>query len=445
MNAILGSAFLPPEWCNFVAGVALFAAALAIPMPGAPERRIRISVVAVALPFFFFLGTAGISSWSGGTRLIEHHVVSLSILLGLTLLAWSLQSALHQDMEARAAERTDPVREEIQRGEQRLIDLARRHEERQGEFHLLTRRFNFVRSFGASLRFDVAWKEIEKGTQALLGTTPRLYLPRLPGAIPTGIFPYREEESTLLDTPEWKEAIGGRRLERAAGGNRRSLWVPLPLGDGQCAVVQFTIDLTVPGEAIEIFTTQIGLLIEKMRLYHEVELQSRTDLMTGLPHHACFKAIIGEELERSRNALKPLSLLMIDVDHFKAVNDTLGHLVGDQVLIHVSQKIRQMLRISDVVARYGGEEFAVILPETPPDGAQEIAERIRAAVEELPMLVRTDTEEKTIRKTVSIGVATFPSDGENQADLSAAADAALYRAKREGRNLVIASSGQNIS
>ena len=126
---------------------------------------------------------------------------------------------------------------------------------------------------------------------------------------------------------------------------------------------------------------------------------------------------------------------MIDLDHFKRVNDTYGHLVGDDVLRDVAQLLSDTIRGSDIVARYGGEEFLVLLPETDDDGAESFAERIRAAVE--AHVVQQDAGGAALRLTASVGVAVFPAARiESVEDLFARADAALYRAKADGRNRV---------
>jgi diguanylate cyclase (GGDEF)-like protein len=127
------------------------------------------------------------------------------------------------------------------------------------------------------------------------------------------------------------------------------------------------------------------------------------------------------------------SLLLIDIDHFKRLNDRYGHQAGDAVLRGVAQTLRQTVRSFDQVARYGGEEFAVILPETDAEQAREVADRIRRAVASIPF--RTQEGVK-VRVTISIGVATAPANGEVPAALLAAADGALYRSKDDGRNRV---------
>jgi diguanylate cyclase len=129
---------------------------------------------------------------------------------------------------------------------------------------------------------------------------------------------------------------------------------------------------------------------------------------------------------------KPPSLLMIDVDHFKAINDNHGHLIGDRVIRFVAQTVQKNIKGQDIAARYGGEEFTVLLPSTGTKGAEAVAEAIRIAVAGA-QLVRADNKKPLGQITVSAGVATYQ-PGEDMMDLINRADQALYRAKNAGRN-----------
>lgn len=155
------------------------------------------------------------------------------------------------------------------------------------------------------------------------------------------------------------------------------------------------------------------------------------DGLTGLYNHRMFYALLEEELLRTKRFNRPLSLLMIDIDHFKGVNDTHGHQAGDTILHDLSELLSREARGVDRVCRYGGEEITVMLPETDVDAASVIAERLRAAVEAQSFDI---DQGNTLRITVSIGVATWPNHANNVQALVAAADAALYAAKQGGRN-----------
>jgi diguanylate cyclase (GGDEF)-like protein len=162
------------------------------------------------------------------------------------------------------------------------------------------------------------------------------------------------------------------------------------------------------------------------------------DGLTGLYNHQEFQRRLKEEMERSLRYGRPLSLLMLDIDHFKRVNDTRGHPAGDRVLQGVASRIRDHIRPTDQFARYGGEEFAVILPETPVSGALAAAERIRGAIADLAIPL---DQEDPVEITVSIGMATFQEDVGSAQELIVAADRALYAAKQAGRNCIRGLSG----
>lgn len=161
------------------------------------------------------------------------------------------------------------------------------------------------------------------------------------------------------------------------------------------------------------------------------------DGLTGLYNHREFYQRLEAEMERAKRYRDPLSLLMMDIDHFKAFNDTYGHQAGDSVLRALSALIRKEIRSVDHVARYGGEEFAVILPQTPSADAFAMAERLRNSIVTQAININ---KEQVVNVTVSVGVAAFPEDAKSRDDLIAAADQALYTAKHAGRNRVCRSA-----
>lgn len=159
-----------------------------------------------------------------------------------------------------------------------------------------------------------------------------------------------------------------------------------------------------------------------------------TDPLTGLPNHRSLFQHLEKELDRARRHGRPLSLIFFDGDRFKRVNDTYGHAVGDAVLCELGERVSSILRGGDTPGRYGGEEFLVLLPETDSDEACQIAERVRAAVAAHPLaLTHVD---RGINMTISLGVATYPLDGNTTGELVQKADQAMYWAKRLGRNQV---------
>jgi two-component system, cell cycle response regulator len=189
-------------------------------------------------------------------------------------------------------------------------------------------------------------------------------------------------------------------------------------------------------EQLRVIAMQAGDALLRARLFDETERLATTDGLTGLVNHRTFQARLDEHLLAAERYGKKLSLLLCDLDHFKSVNDTYGHPVGDQVLRAVARTLANEARGTDVVARYGGEEFAVVMPETDTGGALVIAERIRERVGALVL----ETEQGPLRVTMSLGVATFPDDAARKAGLVERADGCLYHAKRHGRNQSVAAA-----
>ncbi|TMM06641.1 MAG: diguanylate cyclase [Actinobacteria bacterium] len=182
------------------------------------------------------------------------------------------------------------------------------------------------------------------------------------------------------------------------------------------------------------------LLIHRSLSVPALQEEARVDPKTGLFNARYFAAALAEELARSQRFERPLTLIMADLDLLRDINNTYGHLAGDAVLKGIAETFRTQLRHYDVPARFGGEEFAILLPETPPEQAFEIAERIRRAVAAAAIEVETSSE--PIRATVSIGVAAFPRDGADANELIHQADLAVYRAKLQGRNRVLDASSE---
>lgn len=168
-------------------------------------------------------------------------------------------------------------------------------------------------------------------------------------------------------------------------------------------------------------------------LRQESEYRSRHDDLTGLPNRRDFYELVEERISQRIERLATFALVMIDVDHFKRINDTFGHSVGDDVLREVACRLRGSLRRDDVLYRYGGEEFLLLLPETGVDGAVEIVERVRALVASRPIR----TGDLAVPLTVSLGVAPASAELEPIDLLVERADAALFRAKQRGRDRVV--------
>jgi len=174
--------------------------------------------------------------------------------------------------------------------------------------------------------------------------------------------------------------------------------------------------------------------IVEMREFEETEKSARTDTLTGLANRRVFQESLDVEIRRSRRYRWPVTVLMLDLDHFKDVNDSYGHMLGDLVLERVGGIVRHAVRDADCACRFGGEEFALVLPETAREGGYAVAERIRRRVEQA--FQGRPVEARDVPMTISAGLATFPDDALHADELIARADEALYGAKRAGRNRV---------
>jgi diguanylate cyclase (GGDEF)-like protein len=177
------------------------------------------------------------------------------------------------------------------------------------------------------------------------------------------------------------------------------------------------------------------LTAQLRRANEELSNLAATDALTGLANRRSFEEAMKRDLSRAQRTAQPLCVLIVDVDHFKSVNDTYGHQVGDFVLTRVADVLRGALRSGDLPARWGGEEFVALLPGSPLEGGRIAAERIRTMLEQTLMAIGG----KSFRVTASLGVAEFTGAATPDAGaaLVARADAALYEAKRTGRNKVV--------
>jgi diguanylate cyclase (GGDEF)-like protein len=165
------------------------------------------------------------------------------------------------------------------------------------------------------------------------------------------------------------------------------------------------------------------------------DLEASTDSLTGLYNRAYFARRFEAELRRARNYMAPLSVLILDIDHFKKVNDTYGHPAGDAILKKLAEIIRKFTRASDFVVRYGGEEFVVVMTASNQDQAVQYVDQLREKVAGAEFAV--PGHEHPLKVTISVGVSSFPDDGQATTELLKAADQALYAAKAGGRNRVV--------
>jgi diguanylate cyclase (GGDEF)-like protein len=179
-----------------------------------------------------------------------------------------------------------------------------------------------------------------------------------------------------------------------------------------------------------------GLVIFASRIFEGTERQSLSDPLTGLANRRFFHEIFLREMRRSQRSNQPVTIVLMDIDYFKGVNDTYGHHVGDEVLEQVSGIMLQSVRATDFVIRYGGEEFIILLPETRTADAAQVADKLRKTIGDT-ILESTSRPGMTLKVTVSAGVAAFPTDGPNGEAVILKADKALYNAKQGGRDKVV--------
>ena len=184
----------------------------------------------------------------------------------------------------------------------------------------------------------------------------------------------------------------------------------------------------------EILAHQFALAFRRIKLYKEIEALAITDALTNVYTRRYLMERFAEEVKRSGVRKSKLAFLMLDVDHFKKINDQYGHLTGDEVLKQVGIILKECIREIDIAGRYGGEEFCVVLPDTDSTAALVVAERIRQAI--LNKTIKAYDASVTV--TISIGLASYPADGKIVEELIDKADWSLYRAKSQGRNCTVA-------
>ena len=210
----------------------------------------------------------------------------------------------------------------------------------------------------------------------------------------------------------------------------------IPLLDRGVAVG--VLEITLPADAFDErraaqLSRHLAVAVRNIGTRDDLRARAVRDETTGLFNAQHLNDVLARELERGRRFGHPVSVLFIDIDHFKAVNDKFGHLVGTALLVEMADRLRKTIRHVDLPHRYGGDEFVLVLVQTSREAARHAAERIQKALCE-PI---TSPDGASIRVTVSVGVAAYPQDGDRATDILGAADRALYRAKASGRNEVV--------
>jgi diguanylate cyclase (GGDEF)-like protein len=257
----------------------------------------------------------------------------------------------------------------------------------------------------------LSWEPGEPGVaaRAVLGDAPVIGRVGVDGVTLAADEP---AASTVLATP------------LRSGGRVTGVLVLYDRGDGQPFDDR---DLQI----VDSFTSQAVTAVDNVLLHQEAQRLSITDGLTGLWNYRYAIIALTREVERATRFQRPLTVLMLDLDRFKRVNDRFGHQRGDAVLLEVANRVRTVVREVDILARYGGEELILVAPETDLGGAETLATKVRDAIRSTPFGA---AGEVPLQMTTSIGIAVYPLHGDSARDLLRAADSALYAAKAAGRD-----------
>jgi diguanylate cyclase (GGDEF)-like protein len=259
-----------------------------------------------------------------------------------------------------------------------------------------------------------------------------------------GLAAVESYQPDLVITDVMMPEMDGYELARHIRQNPQTKFIPIILQTNrhrgaddarlgaEVGALGFITDLT----DLDLLLARARTLLDFKAYLDTCEEAAFTDHLTGLANRRHFERQLERELARTARYTRPFSVLMLDIDQFKEVNDTFGHEAGDEAIRRLAKTLREGIRGIDMAARLGGDEFAIILTETPMARAIEVAERLRVAIKETEVA-------KVGRITVSLGVAEAPTGGQTVRELLALADATLYEAKRKGRNRVMCAGGSN--
>lgn len=334
-------------------------------------------------------------------------------------------------------ERRSQVAKELATRKTRGQDAERLHRE-------TTALYGMVKGLSEVLSWDEARPRVETAFEQCFGRDAEfsLFVAGMRGE--GDVHPLTVRGLRLSPGAQWS-TLSRLLQERGVDALRAALFekperaVGLPVKDGNelLAYLYSRVPEGVPPEAwlgkIASFADELTVAFRRLKLFQEVERLSEIDGLTGVRRRGAFDKKLADELVRARTFKTTFGLLMLDIDHFKSLNDRYGHPFGDQVLKRVGAVLNASVYETDYVARYGGEEFVVLLPRAEPEGVRRKAEAIRQALE----AERFPLGFEAVQVTATIGLAHFPRDAATPEELVAAADAALYAGKQAGRNRVV--------
>ncbi len=411
----------------------------AIVLWAAYPRRAWIAAVGSAMALALAVGV--VSGAAAKTRL----AAALAGLGATTAcaLCWAICRRRESDHEATTGRLNEvrgrrlAVAEELARLKSRGMSAEREHKETMAVYGM-------VKSLAEALSWDDARPRIEAAIEQYFGDRVEyaLYVAGLrgdsdvrplvsrglrtsPGASWATLGRLFQEQGAVAQTPKLFD-----RPEHAVG-------MPIKEGSELLGYLYFRVPDNVPPQQwlakAQAFVSELVVAFKRVKLFQEVERLSEIDGLTGIHRRGSFDKRLGEEAVRAKTFKTTFGLMLLDIDHFKSLNDCYGHPFGDQVLKHLGTVLNTAVYETDYVARYGGEEFVVLLPRAEPAGALRKAEAIRAAIEAEAFTVGFET----VKVTVSIGLAHFPRDAATPEELIAQADGAMYAAKSGGRNRVV--------
>jgi diguanylate cyclase (GGDEF)-like protein/PAS domain S-box-containing protein len=383
------------------------------------------------------------------------------------------QKQNQQILEEQILERTMQLADANTRLQEEMLEkdfarneLDQQNERMMGELEKRTQRATMLAKMGELLQSCISRDEV---FAAALGYAPRIF-PAVPGAValldaarsltevigswsdcklPAAVF--EPESCWALRTGHPHLVLAGDSTApcaHAEGVKNTYLCTPIVAQGETLGIVHFQATNEAPKlDASELsfkttFAGQVGLSLANIRLREALRTQSVRDALTGLYNRRYLEEVLDREVRRAARAAQSLGVLMIDLDHFKNFNDTYGHEAGDAVLRETGQFLAKGIRAEDFVCRFGGEEFVVILPTADVEASRARAERLRSRMRELTVMHQGKSLGMV---TISVGVAAFPEHGMSPKELMAAADAALYEAKRGGRDQVAVASSNEVA